>query len=135
MQIPENWKDETVAGVSTMLTDPTGNAAVVFIEVGKEDLIEGITLEEVMDSVKEYSYSMYKPEKEAGEPSSCKVGNYNAYKTSYNTTYTGYKFKLTAYAVETDGYFVQLYTLALSSKAEENEKIFEEILKTIEEVK
>ena len=104
----------------------------MFISSSKEEF-SGYTLEDFTDGLDDYMYSLYTPEEES-EIVKTTVNMYDAYKLEFDSVYEGYRIHLVAYCVETENHFVEIYTFSARSQAEENEKIFQTILDSFEEV-
>ena len=134
VEIPEDW--EMLESDYTYTSDfisPDGEAEIMFITTGKDEFYTDYTLEDYTEGLDEYMYSIYTPEEE-GEIVSTTVNSYDANKLEFDSVYDGYKIHITAYCVETDNYFAEIYTFSARSKSEENEKIFQTILDSFEEV-
>ena len=134
VEIPEEW--EMLESDYTYTSDfisPDGEAEIMFITSNKDEFYTDYSLEDYTEGLDEYMYSIYTPEEE-GEIVKTTVNSYDAYKLEFDSVYEGYKVHITAYCVETDNYFVEIYTFSARSKSEENDKIFQRILDTLEEV-
>ncbi len=133
LKIPGDWKDEdTDSASTTYLVSSTGSADMLIIETDKN--LDGRTLEEHSNVTDNYISILYKLP-EADKTEECTIAGFKGYKTSYDTVMSGYKVKLNSYAIETDKYFVSIYTATRASDAEKSNKIFNEILDSLEEIK
>ncbi len=134
VKIPENWEAlENDYVYTSDFISPDGEAEIMFISSNKDEFYD-YTLEDYTEGLDEYMYSIYTPEEE-GKIEKTTVNSYDANKLEFDSVYDGYKVHITAYCVETNNYFVEIYTFSARSKSEENEKIFQTILDSFEEVK
>lgn len=134
VEIPEDWEMlESDYVYTSDFISPDGEAEIMFITTGKDELEGEYTLEDYTEGLDEYMYSIYTPEEE-GKIVETTVNLYDAYKLEFDSVYEGYKIHITAYCVETDNYFAEIYTFSARSKSQENDIIFQTILDTFEEI-
>lgn len=98
----------------------------------KEELSEGIVIEDFIQTIEDYIYGIY----ESDEKSLMEVYsnlNKKAYKLSFDSVEENRNIKVNSYLTETENYIIEVHVISELAAAKENEIKYEKMIDSIEE--